>query len=75
MTKQLTLKQAKEICGNLGMTLRKTDGEYRVTYRVTASDWKTREQAEEYAYYTNDLSDAVATARLMSVDHTEFKQA
>lgn len=50
------------------MTLRKTEHD---EYRVIAKNWTTREQAEEYAYYTNDLSDAVATARLMS----EFTQA
>lgn len=43
---------------DLGLTVRKTDGEYRVAFRGPNN--------EETAYYTNDLKDAVDTARSMA---------
>lgn len=52
-----TLRQARQIVKDLGMTLRVIDGEeYRVAYVP---------DREASAYYTNDLDDAVGTARAM----------
>lgn len=47
-----TLKQAQAVVRALGMTLRKVDGEYQVTV------------APRQVYYTDDIDDAVGTARL-----------
>lgn len=57
----MTLAQAKAACKAVGMSLRKRDGEYRVTLRNVDP-----QLAERIAYYTNDISDAVATAVAMS---------
>lgn len=52
----MTINAAKQIVQSMGCTLRKTDGEFRVNFKGAA---------EDTAYYTNDLFDAVETARLM----------
>jgi hypothetical protein len=52
----MTIKEAKEEIVNCGCTLRVEDGEYRVNYRYGK---------EATAYYTNNLNDAVKTARSM----------
>jgi hypothetical protein len=69
----MTLKHARTIAHTLDMTIRHLDGEYRVAPRVGArSCWvasygvMTADRAEKLAYYTNDLDDAVATARQMA---------
>lgn len=56
----MTLRDAKLTVATLGLTLRKREGEYRVTVRTT-----DHELAERMAYYTNDINDAVATAQLI----------
>ena len=53
----MNLKQAQLHCRQLGLTLRKRDGEYRVAYRGPDN--------EDGAYYTNDLDDAIMTAEAM----------
>jgi hypothetical protein len=53
----MTIKQAREELGRVGMVLRASDGEFRVNVRGGA---------ESTAYYTNDLDDAVGTGRLMA---------
>lgn len=54
----MTLTEAKAAIKALGMTLRRENGEYRVAFRGKDS--------EASAYYTTDLADAVATARMMA---------
>lgn len=60
----MTLSNATTICRDLGITLRKTDGEYRINYRGSSD--------EATAYYTDDIMDAVETAAAMA---TEMKKA
>lgn len=57
---KLTIAIARAECRALGCSLRKRDGEFRVAY-LTGS----LEQREARAYYTNDLVDAVDTAKAM----------
>lgn len=56
MAKQLTLRQAQQHCRTLGIVLSKSDGEYRVNFKLGD---------EATAYYTNDLHDAMRTALAM----------
>jgi hypothetical protein len=53
----MTLSDAKKIVAAVGCTLSKSDGEYRVNLRG---------HGEATAYYTNDLQDAVNTAKTMA---------
>lgn len=54
----MCFQQARSIIRSLGMTLTTTpDREYRVNYLYAD---------ERTAYYTNDLTDAVDTARAMN---------
>lgn len=54
----MTLKQAKATCREYGCTFRKTDcGEYRVNLIGGT---------EAQAAYTDDLDDAIGTAKLMA---------
>lgn len=57
-----TLKQAKEQLAALSMTISKRDGEYRVAF--------TRQQGDAHTYYTNDIDDAIATAKSMRAEVT-----
>lgn len=57
----MKLKEAVKACSAMGASLRKRDGEYRVAPKVGAKFSKQR--AEEMAYFTNDLKDAVSTCR------------
>ena len=61
----MTIKQAKEELKALDMTLRKRDGEYRVNFR---------EGNEDSSYYTDDINDAVATAKHMRKAKDESQQ-
>ncbi|WP_266156792.1 hypothetical protein [Dyella silvatica] len=61
-------KQAREELASYGMTLRCTDGEYRVTFK----GWP-RERAEAVAHYTDDIDDAVNTGRVMALQHAQTK--
>lgn len=56
----MTLTQAKKLCAQIGCVLTKPDRfeeEYRVNFKGGS---------ECSAYYTNDLNDAVSTARAMA---------
>lgn len=53
----MTLAEAKKLVRVYGCTLREKVGEYRVNLLGGS---------EDTAYYTNDLDDAVETARLMN---------
>lgn len=53
----MTLGKAMQLARSNGMTIRKTDGEYRVNYIGGT---------EETAYYTTDLADAVETMKQMA---------
>jgi hypothetical protein len=53
----MTTKEAKTAAAAVGAILTKTDGEYRVVLKGGT---------EASAYYTNDVDDAVATARAMA---------
>lgn len=61
-----TLATAKKDLAALGMSLRKSDGEYRVTFRGAKPG-----RAEEVAYYTDSIDDAVATGRAMSKERAK----
>jgi len=54
-----TLKDSQAELREIGMVLTKKDGEYRVNFKGGR---------EETSYYTNDLDDAVGTAKAMLVD-------
>jgi hypothetical protein len=56
----MTFTQAKQDLSKLGVTLRKIDGEFRVTLKGAG---------EAGAYYTGDLSDAVATGKRIAAPH------
>lgn len=59
----MSIQEAKTIVRALGLTLRKqTTGEFRVNFQ---------NGGQESAYYTDDLADAVDTARVMA-DSTAF---
>lgn len=55
----MSLQNAKAAARTLGFTLSKRDGEYRL-----APVNGTPDQKEAQAHYTNDLDDALGTARL-----------
>lgn len=61
-----TLAMAKKDLAALGMSLRKSDGEYRVTFRGAKPG-----RAEEVAHYTDSIEDAVATGRAMSKERSK----
>jgi hypothetical protein len=61
--KRLTLKQAKRELRALGYTINRQHGEYRVN--LLGGE-------EVSAYYTTDISDAVGTARAMSMPHYDY---
>lgn len=54
---KLTLKTATALLSEMGFSLRKRDGEFRVNIH---------NGAEETAYYTDDIQDAVDTAKHMA---------
>lgn len=54
----MTIKQATFELRQIGVTLRKQDGEYRVNAKGAS---------EVHAYYTDDINDAVATGRLLTL--------
>ncbi len=58
MSKRLTLADAKHLVRPLGFTLVKRDGEYIVKPAGSSID-------DPRSYFTNDLLDAVQTARAM----------
>jgi hypothetical protein len=62
MTDHVSLKTAKAILKIYGMTItKKATGEFRVTYAGM-----TGKRAEDVAYYSDDLRDAVQTAKAMA---------
>jgi len=61
MDKRMTVAEARKAIQALGLTLRYLGGEYRVDFRYSHRQHDT-------AYYTNDLEDAVGTARLMAAE-------
>jgi hypothetical protein len=56
---QYTVKQAREILTQHGLTIRSNDGEYRVVF-------KGDKNAEASAYYTTTLVDAIGTGIAMA---------
>lgn len=63
----LTFKYAKSVVRGYGLTIRKTQaGDYRISiYRPNNPSL-----CERLAYYTDDLEDAMLTARAMSEEST-----
>lgn len=61
----MTFRRAREVLTPLGMTIRhdSTYGEYRVGFRG---------ENDDRAYFTNNLPDAVSTARHMAFRHYEM---
>lgn len=55
-----TFTTARIVLARLGIKLTRLDGEYRVTFSNLSP-----EQAENVAYYTSDLTDAIQTADAM----------
>jgi hypothetical protein len=53
----MTIKQAKELVADMGMTLIVRDREIRVNYRGGR---------EDTAYYTEDIHDAITSAEMMA---------
>lgn len=74
-----TLSMAKEILRTYGMTISRDtvgsgptgSGDYRVTFRIGVTPEMTRQRAEDLAYYTPDLNDAVNSA--LDMYKTYFK--
>lgn len=62
----LKLRDVQKHLSNIGMVLKKQDGEYRVSFRVDHRC--TRERAESTAYYTDSLTDALETGLRMARD-------
>lgn len=64
--KRITLAQAKKEVPE-GISLRRKDGEYRVTFdgAEVIKRFGLGANAETYAYYTDDLHDALETAHAM----------
>lgn len=62
----MTITQARTALSHFGMTIRRTSGEFRVAPRVVVGTAIDRHFAERVSYYTNDLQDAVVTAKLMA---------
>jgi DNA repair protein RadC len=54
----MTIAQARQILQSVGVVLTRTQGEYRINVRGGA---------EDEAYYTSDLEDAVATGKSMAL--------
>jgi len=61
-----TLAVAKKQLSALGMSLRKNEGEYRVTFQGVSPT-----RAEEVAHYTDDIDDAVRTGTAMSKERSK----
>lgn len=59
----MTLSEAKTAMSSIGISLTKTDGEYRVAFKGTK-----RDDTYSEAYFTNDIADAVATGRAMALN-------
>lgn len=62
MNQKAMMKQIRK----LGLSVSKTDGEFRVNYRGGS---------EETAYFTNDCQDALATAIAMNLRQVETLKA
>lgn len=60
----MTLEHARIELAQVGVTIRKTDGEYRVNLKGAT---------EATAYYTNDIDDAVQTGYQLRIDAPEAK--
>lgn len=58
---RLTIAEAKAELKQLGVTLTKRDGEFRVNVSGAS---------ELHAYYTDDITDAVASGRVMALRST-----
>lgn len=64
-TKKLpTMTEAKRMLAEIGFTIRKRDGEYRVCRKG---------EPEATAYYTNDLADALDTVCAVVNDHDRLR--
>jgi hypothetical protein len=59
----LTLAEARAELRAIGVTLKKSDGEYRVNFEGGP---------EKTAYYTDDINDAVKTGKAMVAKLAEF---
>lgn len=70
MTRKLTLAAARQQLRAIGYTLTKVDGEYG----ICPSELRGSSR-ELGTYYTNDLSDAVATAQRMHERQTAYLSA
>ena len=65
-----TMQSARAELAGMGMTIRKTDGEYRVTFKDMP-----RDEAEDAAYYTDYMDDAMSTAKSMHASRSKKKSA
>jgi hypothetical protein len=63
----MKMHDAKQTVAKLNMTITKDSEtqEYRVTFARHVKGYETAEAREAVAYYTDDLQDAVGTARMM----------
>ena len=61
MNKRLAIKQIHSECPNINMKWNSEYQEYRVAYKMLSKSGTI----EASAYYTNDLEDAMSTARVM----------
>jgi hypothetical protein len=75
----MNVKQTFAAIRALGLSVDYTNGEWRITYKLTSNDKLgcgpvvgpisrkiARERQEACAYYTNDNDDALATATMMA---------
>lgn len=66
----MKLKEAKDVLRPLGLSINIKWGEYRVAPLITQT--MPPRKSEDWAYYTNDLDDAVSTGRHMGGKLAEF---
>lgn len=69
---EMKMHEAKQIVSQLSMMLSVKDGEFRITFARNVKGFETYEAREAVAYYTDDLRDAVGTARMMYAHHSQF---
>jgi len=77
MTARLTIATVKAELAGYGITFRKTDaGDYRIAYRPAFGATRAQlERIEATSAYTDDLTDALGTGRMMAAHRASHPEA